>query len=53
MLIRVPCHKLRQVIEYVARVRVKNMRPVFVHENASGIRMIIRVPANVIASIAE
>ena len=53
MLIRTPRCETREILEYVARVRVKNMRPVFVHENAGGIGMIVRVAADVIAPVAD
>ena len=52
MLIRAPCRESRQIIEYIARVCVKNMRTVFVDKNAGGIRMIVGIAADVIAAIA-
>jgi hypothetical protein len=53
MLIRAPGGELRQVFVDVARIRVEDVRPVLVHEQACFVVMIVGVAADVRPAIAD
>jgi len=47
MLIRAPLGKARKVFKHFSGIRVKNMRPVLVNQNARFVKMVVSIPANV------
>src|SRR4051812_47510430 len=53
MLIRAPGGEAREVIENLFRVRVKDMRPVFVDEDPGRVVFIVSVSADVIAAVTK
>jgi hypothetical protein len=53
MFVRTPFRELREVIEDLLRVRVKDVRAVFVHEHARFIRMIVGVAGYVRPAVDE
>src|SRR4029078_9616558 len=53
VLIRPPCGEPRQIVIHLSRVGVKNMRTVFVNENAGLVVMVVRVSPDVGTAIAN
>ena len=53
VLVLAPGGEARKIIENLLRVRMENMRSVFVHEDAGGIVMIVGIAADVTAAIAN
>ena len=53
MLVGPPLGETRKVIEYVLRVRVKDVRPVAVHQHAIFIQMVVGVAAHMRAPVDE
>ena len=53
MLVSAPGGKARQVFKYFARVCMKDVRPIFVHEQSCGVGLIISISANVFATVAD
>ena len=51
VLIRVPLGELRQVLEDRLRVRVEDVRPVLMHEDARVVVVVVRVPADMRAFV--
>src|SRR6266480_434716 len=53
MLVSAPRGEARQVFKYLARVCMKDVRPIFVHEQSGGVGVIISISANVPATVAN
>ena len=53
MLIRAPLCKTGKVFKHLARVRVKNMRSIFVYEDASFVVVVVGIAADMWALITN
>ncbi len=53
VLVPAPLGELREVIEDLARVRVENVRAVFVHEHARVVVMVVGVARDVVAAVHD
>src|SRR5665213_1506840 len=52
MLVGPPCRKVRQIIEYLLGIRMENMRPIFMYQNAFVVVVIVGISANM-ASLVD
>jgi hypothetical protein len=53
MLVRPPFGELREVIDNLVAVRVEDVRPVLVVEDAGLVRLVVGIPSDVISAVDQ